>query len=104
MDGTPTARLNDYLSKRLLAGETVSQEGAVSAVPAVEALPFELDSTAKQQIEAAEKEFADHIAPYDVHYTLYTRYGKEGIKKMKTSPDGWFVGPAWYPLSRRAAQ
>ncbi|GAA5869268.1 hypothetical protein JCM3774_004189 [Rhodotorula dairenensis] len=90
MDGTPTARLNDYLSKRLLSGESpVEFDNALSSVPKAEALPFQLDSTAKEQIEAAETEFAAHIAPYDVHYTLYTRYGKEGIKKMKTSPDGW---------------
>lgn len=90
MDGTPTARLNDYLSKRLLSGESpVRSDHEISRVPAVKDLPFELDATSKQQIEAAETEFAEHIKPYDVHYTLYTRYGKEGIKKMKTSPDGW---------------
>lgn len=90
MDGTPTARLNDYLSKRLLSGESpVEFANATSTVPEVSALAFQLDSTAKQQVQAAETEFAAHIAPYDVHYTLYTRYGKEGIKKMKTSPDGW---------------
>ncbi|KAG0655375.1 Carnitine O-acetyltransferase mitochondrial [Rhodotorula mucilaginosa] len=90
MDGTPTARLNDYLSKRLLSGESpVRSDNEISHVPTVKDLPFELDSTSKQQIQAAETEFAEHIKPYDVHYTLYTRYGKEGIKKMKTSPDGW---------------
>lgn len=90
MDGTPTARLNDYLSKRLLSGESpVRSDNEICQVPNVKDLPFELDSTSKQQIEAAETEFAEHIKPYDVHYTLYTRYGKEGIKKMKTSPDGW---------------
>ncbi|GAA5985189.1 hypothetical protein JCM10908_002561 [Rhodotorula pacifica] len=90
MDGTPTARLNDFLSQRLLSGEPpVSVKGELSSAPAVKPLPFELDSTSEKQIQAAEKEFAEHIAPYEVHYTLYTRYGKEGIKKMKTSPDGW---------------
>ncbi|ORY45846.1 acyltransferase ChoActase/COT/CPT [Leucosporidium creatinivorum] len=92
MDGTPTARLNDFLSKRLLT-QKPSPIGASdpppSASPAVKSLPFDLDDKSLKAIESAKKEFADHVGQYKVHYLHYGRYGKEGIKKMKTSPDGW---------------
>ncbi|BGP50969.1 hypothetical protein JCM10450v2_006895 [Rhodotorula kratochvilovae] len=89
MDGTPTARLNDFLTKRIISGKPFAASSSASGTPAPALLPFELDSTSRKHIADAEKEFAAHIAPYDVHYTVYTRYGKEGIKRMKTSPDGW---------------
>ncbi|GAA6058396.1 hypothetical protein JCM3770_002472 [Rhodotorula araucariae] len=89
MDGTPTARLNEFLTKRILSGKPFEATASASGTPAPAHLPFELDATSRQHIADAETEFAAHIEPYDVHYTMYTRYGKEGIKKMKTSPDGW---------------
>ncbi|GAA5917870.1 hypothetical protein JCM6882_003748 [Rhodosporidiobolus microsporus] len=91
MDGTPTARLNDFLTKRLLTGEPFpsSSPSTTSAAPTATSLPFDLDSTSLRLITAAEEEFAKHIEPYDVHYTSYRRYGKDGIKKMGVSPDGW---------------
>lgn len=92
MDGTPTARLNDFLSKRLLtnkpepvgAGQPDAKE-----TPAVEPLKWELSKDNLAAIESAKDEFAKHVEPYKVFYCHYGRYGKEGIKKMKTSPDGW---------------
>jgi len=81
--------MNDFLTKRVLKGDPFPASSAASGTPSPTPLPFELDATSRQHIAEAEKEFATHIAPYDVHYTMYTRYGKEGIKKMKTSPDGW---------------
>ncbi|GAA5837957.1 hypothetical protein JCM11251_006810 [Rhodosporidiobolus azoricus] len=90
MDGTPTARLNDFLTKRLLTGEPGLPSSASSApAPSATPLPFDLDSTSLKQIKDAEQEFAAHIAPYEVQYTSYRRYGKDGIKKMGVSPDGW---------------
>ncbi|GAA6044049.1 hypothetical protein JCM8097_001392 [Rhodosporidiobolus ruineniae] len=89
--GTPTARLNDFLTKRLLTGAPFppSASSASSAAPSPLPLPFDLDSTALSHIAAAEKEFKEHIEPYEVHYSSYRRYGKDGIKAMKASPDGW---------------
>ncbi|GAA5900440.1 hypothetical protein JCM8208_005362 [Rhodotorula glutinis] len=90
MDGTPTARMNDYLTKRILHGDPFPPPSpASSSAPEPTQLKFDLDSTSRRHIADAEKEFAAHIDKYRVHYTMYTRYGKEGIKKMKTSPDGW---------------
>ncbi|KPV72701.1 uncharacterized protein RHOBADRAFT_39308 [Rhodotorula graminis WP1] len=87
--GTPTARMNDYLTKRILHGDAFPSSSASSSAPEPTLLEFDLDSTSRQHIADAEKEFAAHIDKYRVHYTMYMRYGKEGIKKMKTSPDGW---------------
>ncbi|KAM0786990.1 hypothetical protein ACM66B_002408 [Microbotryomycetes sp. NB124-2] len=92
MDGTPTARLNDYLTKRLLTNKPEpvgASDPPAQETPAVTALPFEADGATLKAIENARKEFADHVGQYQVHYLHYGRYGKEGIKKMKTSPDGW---------------
>ncbi|BGP27022.1 hypothetical protein JCM10295v2_005984 [Rhodotorula toruloides] len=90
MDGTPTARLNDFLTKRLLTNEPFPHSSSsTSSVPSASPLPFALDSTALSHIEKARTEHRKHIEPYALHYLSYERYGKEGIKKMKASPDGW---------------
>ncbi|BGP19341.1 hypothetical protein JCM10213v2_007430 [Rhodosporidiobolus nylandii] len=89
MDGTPTARLNDFLSKRLLTGEPFPPPSFSSVPPTPKPLPFELDEKALAAVSAAKVEFSNHIEPYEVHYLSYTRYGKDGIKKAGVSPDGW---------------
>ncbi|GAA5958399.1 hypothetical protein JCM21900_002182 [Sporobolomyces salmonicolor] len=89
MDGTPTARLNDFLTMRLLTSEPFPPSSASSSPPTPSPLPFSLDSTALTCVANAEKEFAEHIAPYDVFYLSYRKYGKDEIKQKKTSPDGW---------------
>ncbi|KAI5474216.1 acyltransferase ChoActase/COT/CPT, partial [Pseudohyphozyma bogoriensis] len=95
MDGTPTARMNDFITRRLLtdAPSPIGPEPHCDVEPPTPTyLSFELDDTSKAHISKAKKEFASHVGQYDVHYKRYTRYGKGGIKKMKISPDGWFVG------------
>jgi len=88
--GTPTARLNDYLTKRLLTNKPFpSPPSSTSATPSPTPLPFSLDAKAKEMISKAEKEFEQHVEPYNVSYLSYDRYGKDEIKKMKCSPDGW---------------
>ncbi|GAA6019658.1 hypothetical protein JCM11491_004869 [Sporobolomyces phaffii] len=90
MDGTPTARLNDYLTKRLLTNKPFPPPpSSTTSSPTPTPLPFTLDLTARDLIKAAEQEFEQHVAPYDVFYLSYDRYGKDEIKKMKCSPDGW---------------
>ncbi|GAA5900930.1 choline/carnitine O-acyltransferase [Sporobolomyces salmoneus] len=90
MDGTPTARLNDYLTKRLLTNEPFPSRGSTTtSTPTATPLNFSLDSKALELIKEAEHEFAKHVEPYDVFYLNYNTYGKDEIKKMKCSPDGW---------------
>lgn len=91
MDGTPTARMNDFISKRLLT-DSPSPVGvgySSAIIPEVSPLHWQLDAKAQAQIQAATTEFAAATGRYAVHYVNYGRYGKDGIKKMKTSPDGW---------------
>lgn len=89
--GTPTARLNDFLTKRLITDSptNVGVSAASTITPTTDVIPFVLDSKSLKHIEDATTEFAKHVGKYQVHYVSYERYGKEGIKKMKTSPDGW---------------
>lgn len=86
--------MNDFISKRLLTNKPTAigaSDPAPSATPAISELAFELDGKALGMIESATKEFADHVGQFDVFYLKYGRYGKDGIKAMKTSPDGWCV-------------
>ncbi|GAA6060182.1 hypothetical protein JCM10212_005183 [Sporobolomyces blumeae] len=90
MDGTPTARLNDFLTKRLLSAKAFATSPSLpSSPPKPTSLSFSLDAHTRQLVSNAEQEFRDHVAPYDVVYLSYDRYGKDEIKKMKVSPDGW---------------
>lgn len=103
--GTPTARLNDFISKRLITNKPTvigAADPAPSAQPKIAELKFELDPKALGMIESATKEFAEHVGQFEVFYLKYGRYGKDGIKAMKTSPDGWcvprFPSP-WHPTN-----
>jgi carnitine O-acetyltransferase len=88
--GTPTARLNDYLTKRLLTNKPFpSPPSSTTSTPSTTPLEFVLDSEAIELVKEAEQEFEKHVEPYDVCYLSYDRYGKDEIKKMKCSPDGW---------------
>ncbi|SGY41705.1 BQ5605_C003g02542 [Microbotryum silenes-dioicae] len=92
MDGTPTARLSDFVSKRLLTRQPVevgSSDPAPKSSPTIEALDFHVDAQTKHAIEKGKKEFEKHVGGHEVFYLHYGRYGKEGIKRNKTSPDGW---------------
>ncbi|GAA5879903.1 hypothetical protein JCM16303_004391 [Sporobolomyces ruberrimus] len=90
MDGTPTARLNDFLTKRLLTNKPFpSPPSSTTSTPTPTPLPFSLDSEALTLIKEGEAEFEKHVEPYDVFYLSYDRYGKDEIKNMKCSPDGW---------------
>lgn len=90
--GTPTARMCDFISKRLITNQPVAigaNDAAPTSTPSQTLLPFELDSKSLGYIKTATKEFQDHVGGFDLLHTSYERYGKEGIKQMKTSPDGW---------------
>ncbi|SCZ95699.1 BZ3500_MvSof-1268-A1-R1_Chr8-1g09737 [Microbotryum saponariae] len=92
MDGTPTARLSDFVSKRLITRQPVevgSSDPAPKSSPTIEALDFHVDAQTKNAIEEGKKEFEKHVGGHEVFYLHYGRYGKEGIKRNKTSPDGW---------------
>lgn len=90
--GTPTARLNDFLSKRLLSPSTPvagTEPFFTTSAPTPLELPFVVEPAVENLIEQAETEFAAHVAGYDLKYLRYDRYGKDGIKAMGVSPDAW---------------
>lgn len=84
--------MNDFISKRLITNSPTpvgAEIIAAPSVPATSVLPFELDQQSLTHIQEGTKEFSAHVGNYKLHYLKYGRYGKDGIKKMKTSPDGW---------------
>lgn len=84
--------MNDFISKRLITnkpGPIGCTDLTSSIVPTISPLHFELDAKSLKAIEDAKVEFKDHVGQYVVKYLRYNRYGKDGIKNMKTSPDGW---------------
>ena len=87
MDGTPTAKVNDYIGKRLSQGD-VTQSGTEAKI-AFSELAFDVDQRTKQTIADAKKEYQKVIDEQNMSYLHYPRYGKEGIKAQKCSPDGW---------------
>jgi carnitine O-acetyltransferase len=91
-DGTPTARLNDFVSRRLLSDSPTKVVGIDGEEGArVGKLEFELDGEGLRMVEDGRKEFREHVGAYEVFYLRYGRYGKDGIKKMGFSPDAWYV-------------
>jgi carnitine O-acetyltransferase len=79
------------MTRALIAGEAPPEPATANTSLTVqaEALRFDLDSTTKASIDAAQREYDGHVANYDLRFLLYTRYGKDAIKAAKTSPDGW---------------
>lgn len=87
MDGTPTAKVNDYIGARLSKGD-MEVQGSTSALP-VKALDFDVDDATRQAIEKTRKSYMQVVEEEDMGFLYYTRYGKNGIKAAKSSPDGW---------------
>ena len=87
MDGTPTMRMNHYLGERLNKRDYSTEGSSASIEP--QTLQFELDESSKSSISQAQQDYAKASADQDLGYLYYTRYGKNGIKAAKSSPDGW---------------
>lgn len=87
MDGTPTMRMNHYLGDRL-SRRDISTDGASGTVKA-EKLAFAVDEATRSSIQQAKSEYAAAVDGQDLGYLYYARYGKNGIKAAKSSPDGW---------------
>lgn len=87
MDGTPTAKVNDYIGARLSKGD-VDVQGSTSRIN-VESLELKVDSKTRQAIEETRKSYDKAVEEEDMGFLYYTRYGKNGIKAAKSSPDGW---------------
>lgn len=89
MDGTPTSRLNDWLLKSLAAKRIDPGTPSSQPLPEPKAITFELDARSRQAIDAAKEHFATELSKHKISVLQYNGYGKDLIKKCKTSPDSW---------------
>ncbi|KZT73967.1 acyltransferase ChoActase/COT/CPT [Daedalea quercina L-15889] len=93
MDGTPTLRLNEFLLASLALGKVdlgpARTAETAKDLEAPKELTFVLDSKTEQYIKQAESNFDGLVGKHDMEVLHYEGYGKEYIKKFKTSPDAW---------------
>ena len=90
MDGTPVARMADEITRNLIAGKLPQEPESSTSEPVKPVkLSFEIDSGLEKTIMQARREFEEAVGENQLHYLSYRKYGKEAIKKQKTSPDGW---------------
>lgn len=80
-------RMNHYIGERLNKRDYPTEGSHATIEP--EQLHFELDQESKDAIAKAQQEYAKEAANQELGYLYYTRYGKNGIKAAKSSPDGW---------------
>ncbi|KAH8927422.1 acyltransferase ChoActase/COT/CPT, partial [Atractiella rhizophila] len=92
MDGTPTARLHDWIGQRMLAHDVPKVSSSPSSLDpskVASLLKFQGDKTVDSYISSASKEFADHATGYNVEFHSFQEFGKESIKKIGVSPDAF---------------
>jgi carnitine O-acetyltransferase len=90
MDGTPTLRLNEFILGALAAGKI--DLGPATPSPSLAApkeITLKLSSQCTADIHAAEAAFDKLVGAHDLEVLHFDQYGKEFIKKFKTSPDAW---------------
>ena len=93
MDGTPTLRMTEFAIGALQHGKidlgAPRTPATGSALDAPTELTFVLDAAAHAHIAQAEADFDALVGAHDMAVLHYEGYGKEFIKKFKTSPDAW---------------
>lgn len=93
MDGTPTLRMTEFVIGALAQGKLdlgaprTPDTGSILEPP--RELKFVLDAQTEQHISRAEADFDALVGARDMEVLHYEGYGKEYIKKFKTSPDAW---------------
>ena len=93
MDGTPTLRMTEFAIGALQHGKidlgAPRTAATGSALDSPTELTFVLDAAARAHIAQAEADFDALVGAHDMAVLHYEGYGKEFIKKFKTSPDAW---------------
>ncbi|KAK9478892.1 acyltransferase ChoActase/COT/CPT [Lipomyces japonicus] len=90
MDGTPTCRLNDYVNHVIFTNKVNHGSPSVrSDLPAPEELKFVISDQVKRDVAVARSDFAHEIGLHELSVVNYQRFGKNLIKKFKTSPDAF---------------
>ncbi|KAF9646180.1 acyltransferase ChoActase/COT/CPT [Thelephora ganbajun] len=93
MDGTPTLRMNEFAMASLAAkkvdlGPPRTQETG-KGLPTPTELKFVVNGTVSKHVKDAKIAFDNLVGQHDMHVLHYEGYGKEYIKKFRTSPDAW---------------
>ncbi|KAI8391602.1 acyltransferase ChoActase/COT/CPT [Radiomyces spectabilis] len=102
MDGTATCRLNEYVCDGL--ARNLIDHGAEqvrSDLPAPSEIKFQVNNELQQTIQSAEKDIDELIKKHELTVLAYHGYGKNLIKKFKSSPDGYVqmvIQLAYYKL------
>ncbi|CAO3688641.1 unnamed protein product [Rhizopus stolonifer] len=90
MDGTTTCRLNEYicdgLNRNLIKHGSEQVRGDI---PQPEILPFVVNPKIEENIKTSEKDFEQLINKHEMTVLAYNSFGKNMIKKFKSSPDGF---------------
>ncbi|KAL1922551.1 uncharacterized protein VTP21DRAFT_10090 [Calcarisporiella thermophila] len=90
MDGTPVARLNDYICEGLAKNKIDHGSPSVrSSLPAPTQLEFGINSNVLREIDRASVDFESLIDKHDLRVLAYEGYGKNLIKKFRLSPDAY---------------
>ncbi|KAK9675261.1 Carnitine O-acetyltransferase mitochondrial [Basidiobolus ranarum] len=90
MDGTPNARLNDYILSSI-AKDTVNygSETVRQDLKAPEQLKFSFNDQVLKTIKDSEQSFDNTMAKQELSTLAYHGYGKNLIKKFRSSPDAF---------------
>ncbi|KAK9495186.1 acyltransferase ChoActase/COT/CPT [Lipomyces doorenjongii] len=91
MDGTPTCRLNDFVCDVIINNKVDHGPSAASARKLLDPveLEFVISDTLKTDIKEAQDDFAAVIALHELDVNPFKAFGKNTIKKFKTSPDAF---------------
>lgn len=90
MDGTPTHRLNDYVCHVIKTGELDhGHPKAQSSLPEPSEITFKTSPEISEHIVKAKAQFKESIDGHDLRVLNYQGYGKNLIKKFKSSPDSF---------------
>ncbi|KAI7857913.1 acyltransferase ChoActase/COT/CPT [Circinella umbellata] len=90
MDGTATCRLNEYVTDGLARNTVDHGSNEIRAnLPEPSPMNFQLNDTLKQNIQSAQQNFDTLIGKHELTVLAYQAYGKDKIKKFKSSPDGY---------------
>ncbi|KAI9320025.1 acyltransferase ChoActase/COT/CPT [Dichotomocladium elegans] len=88
MDGTATCRLNEFVCDSV-AKAPVEDIQCNTILPVPEELQFHVTSEINDIVQAAGARFDDLISRHELTVLAFQGFGKNQVKKFKTSPDGF---------------
>ncbi|KAI9509186.1 acyltransferase ChoActase/COT/CPT [Russula earlei] len=90
MDGTPTLRMNEFVLGSLEAKKIdLGHPSPNTKLKPPKEIILTPNDAVLADIQEAEKNFDKLVGAHDLHVLHYDGYGKDFIKRFKTSPDAW---------------